>query len=292
MLLDPPFFILGLDNKERSVFTFMDTGNGFIFLAFVFLLFAIILVVATDGKNLNTQAPIEEKGVRVVRDVGVSDFDPVTLGDVVDTRDGDKALRESSEKDPNGKSQVVKQKSDVDNDYYYVAADLPDKKKAANKLAEVHRRSQYLLQSIDEQLDGNRRIITEDGTDITDNMRRLVNRHYQKKIPFAEYNNPNPDDYTVGSNSEKGELIEMCLRSKFNSNEWNSDNTLFKVHVHELAHSADFDYRQDHHHGPEFDRLNNYLLKIAQNLGIYSCSDYMKSGKKFCGLKLEEECKL
>lgn len=267
-----------------------DNVDGFVYFALIMFVFSLV-VMFFGGSNSNNNA-VNVQGYNVVHDDGLTENSPVTLGDVVNTSDGDKAIKASKEKDPSGKSQVVRVKSDIDGDYYYVAANLPDKVKAANKLAEVQRRSQYLLQSIDEQLDSNRRITAEDGTDITDNMRKLVKKHYKKRIPFAEYNNPNPDDYTVGSNSEKGELIEMCLRSKFNSNDWNSDNTLFKVHVHELAHSADHHYREDHHHGPEFERLNNYLLKISQNLGIYSCSEYMKSGKKFCGLRLEEDCKL
>lgn len=269
----------------------MESADGFVYIAAMIFIFSL-LVAFYSGMFGSSEQPVNLQGYNVVHDKGITENSPVTLGDVVSTGNGEKAIKASKDRDPSGKSQVVRQKADIDGDYYYVAADLPNKKKAANKLAEVQRRSQYLLQSIDEQLDGNRRIVASDGEDITDNMRKLVTKHYKKRIPFAEYNNPNPDDYTVGSNSEKGELIEMCLRSKFDSEEWNSDNTLFKVHVHELAHSADHHYREDHYHGPEFERLNNYLLKVAQNLGIYSCSEYMKSGKKFCGLRLEEDCKL
>jgi hypothetical protein len=180
-------------------------------------------------------------------------------------------------------------KSHKDGQFYFVASNLPDKQKAADKLAEINRRSQYLLQSIDEQLDGNKRIKSEDGTDITDNMRQLVKRHYRKFTPFAEYHNP--DDLTVGSNSDKGMMIETCLRNKYEPREWNADNTLFRVHIHELAHSADFHFREDGEegHGPEFKRLHKYLLGVAQNLGIYNCDDYQKSGKRFCGLKLTED---
>ena len=187
-----------------------------------------------------------------------------------------------------GKSKVVQVKSAKDGQMYFVAADLPHKQKAADKLAEVQRRSQYLLQSISEQLDGSNRIKTSDGTDITDNMKQLVRRHYKKIIPMAEYHNPS--DKTVGSNTDKGMMIEMCLRGKHDTSEWNSDNTMFRVHVHELAHSADFHYRGDGEeaHGPQFKRLHQYLLGVAENLGIYSCSEYMNSGKKYCSLRLTE----
>ena len=187
-----------------------------------------------------------------------------------------------------GKSDVQQQKSSKDRKMYYVAKDLPEKQKAANKLAEISRRAQYLLQAIHEQLDGNKRIKSGDGHDITDNMKQLVRTHYKKTVPFAEYHNPS--DKTVGSNSDKGVMIETCLRGKYNTKQWNSDNTLFRVHTHELSHSADFEYREDGEdaHGPHFKRLHQYLLGVAENLGLYSCAEYTKSGRAFCGLALTE----
>lgn len=188
-----------------------------------------------------------------------------------------------------GKSDVVKARSNVDNQHYFVAADLPDKTRAADKLAEISRRAQYLLQSVDEQLEGGNKIISGDGHDITLNMRELVRKHFNKRIPMAEYHNPS--DLTVGSNSDKGSMIETCLRSKSNPNEWSSDNTLFRVHMHELAHSADFEYRADGEdgHGPHFKRIHQYLLTVAENLGIYSCSEYKSTGGKMCGVYLTEK---
>ena len=187
-----------------------------------------------------------------------------------------------------GKSKVIQVKSHKDGRMYYVADDLPQKQKAADILAEVSRRSQYLLQSVAEQLEGNKRIKAADGTDITDNMKTLTRKHYKKPPPLAEYNNPS--DMTVGSNSDKGALIEHCLRGKDDPTEWNSMNTLFRVHVHELAHSADFHYREDGSaaHGPVFKRLHQHLLGIAENLGIYNCAQYKASGQRFCSLKLDE----
>jgi hypothetical protein len=187
-----------------------------------------------------------------------------------------------------GKSKVVRVKSHKDGKFYFVAADLPNKETAADKLAEVNRRSQYLLQAIKEQLSEGKRITANDGSDITANMEQLVDSHYGIDTPFAEYHNPS--DLTVGSNSEKGMMIEMCLRGKYDPEEWNSDNTLFRVHTHELAHSADFQFRGDGEaaHGPVFKKLHQYLLKVAGNLGLYDCDEYKKSGKRYCSLLLSE----
>jgi hypothetical protein len=190
---------------------------------------------------------------------------------------------------PGGKSKVVPVRSRQDGQIYLVAADLPDRAKAADKLAEMQRRSQTLLQAVSERLEGSARIVAEDGVDITDNMKQLVRRHHRQFTPFAEYHNPG--DKTVGSNSDKGTMIETCLREKQDPSQWNSDNTLFRVHVHELAHSSDFDFRGDGDaaHGPVFHRLHRYLLGVAQELGIYDCEAYIRSGRRFCGLQLTED---
>lgn len=211
----------------------------------------------------------------------------VTLGEV-GVNNGEKVLIASDETDSTGKDKVVKQRSSKDYKYYYVSAVLDDKVEAANKLSELNRRVQYLLQTIDESLDGGRKVYAKDGVDITSNMRTLVKKHYNKPLPVAEYNSPN--DKTVGSNSDKGMLLEVCLRSKYNPKEWNSDNTLFRVMSHELAHSADPQWRGDgdHAHGPDFFRLQNHLLKVGGDIGVYSCSEYKKSGGRHCGLKLTE----
>lgn len=265
-----------------------DTSNALVILAVGLLVISIVVFVMNPGeKESSTSAKklVSVENQKVVEQV--TPAEAITLGDVVTDHTGKSTIEVTNKKDPEGKDKVVKFKADSDGEYYFVSASLPDKKRAANMLAEIHRRSQYLMQSIDEMLDGGERVKAIDGVDVTDNMKRLVKKHYKKRIPFAEYYNPH--DNTVGSNSAKGELIEMCLRNKFKPQEWNSVNTLFRVHVHELAHSADKDYREDGDHGPVFNRLMNFLLQTAGNLGIYSCEEYKKSGRAFCGLRLSEE---
>ena len=108
----------------------------------------------------------------------------VTLGEV-GVSNGEKVLIASDDKDSTGKDKVVKQRSSKDYKYYYVSAVLDDKVEAANKLSELNRRVQYLLQTIDESLDGGRKVHAKDGVDITSNMRTLVKKHYNKPLPVA-----------------------------------------------------------------------------------------------------------
>ena len=260
----------------------------------VFVIITLILYRCTLPSQISPAAAqnmSDDVGFKVVETKNQKDGtnEAVTLGEVgVLANNGEKVLLASDKQDSTGKDKVVKQRSSNDYKYYYVSAVLGDKEKAANKLSELNRRVQYLLQTIDESLDGGRKVYSKDGTDITSNMRMLVQKHYNKPLPVAEYNSSN--DKTVGSNSDKGMLLEVCLRSKYDPKKWNSDNTLFRVMSHELAHSADPHWRGDgdHAHGPDFFRLQNHLLKVGGDIGVYSCSEYKKSGGWHCGLKLTE----
>lgn len=281
-------------------------GKGTLVLVLLFVaitLFVYTVVFDEDRGNENTDKGNEsKKELQISHDTGFKVLEPldmpntkpdekeaVTLGDVVTEASGAKVLKATFDEDPGGKDKVVKQRSSIDYKYYYVSDVLGDKLVAANKLAELNRRVQYLLQTIDESLDNGARVYAKDGADITTNMRQLVNKHHNKALPVAEYNSPK--DNTVGTNSDKGMLIEVCLRSKYNSKEWNSDNTLFRVMAHELAHSADHAWRGDgdHAHGPDFFRLHNHLLKVGEDIGVYNCNEYKMSGRKHCGLVLTEK---
>lgn len=279
----------------------LDTDrNGPFMLVFLFVSVTLFLYVVVfdddDEAVVGTNAPptiSHDTGFRVIEpahpeNTKPDEKEPVTLGDVITESSGTKVLKASTKKDPGGKDKVVKQRSTLDYKYYYVSDRLDDKVVAANKLAELNRRVQYLLQTIEESLDGGQRVLAKDGVDITTNMRQLVNKHHNKPLPVAEYNSPN--DNTVGTNSDKGMLLEVCLRSKHNPKEWNSDNTLFRVMAHELAHSADHQWRGDgdHAHGPDFFRLHNHLLKVGEDIGVYSCAEYKRSGRMHYGLKLTE----
>lgn len=212
----------------------------------------------------------------------------VVIGDVAANDAGTAEIEISFDEQPGGKAKVTKQRSAVDNKYYLVAATLPERERAADTLAELNRRSQHIIHAVRERIESGHPIIAPDGQDVTANMRRLTEKHADREIPFAEYHNS--ADKTVGSNADKGVLIEMCLRSKYDTSIWNSMNTLTRVHVHELAHSADFHFRQDGEeaHGPDFYRLMNTLLKIAEHEGLYSCAQYTRSNGAFCGLRLTE----
>ncbi len=187
------------------------------------------------------------------------------------------------------KSEVVQVQSNVDGIFYFIAVDSPDMQKGADTFAEMQRRAKVLLQAIATKSSGNRKVIASDGTDITEDMKRLLVAHYGKNLSLAEYHEPG--ESVVGSNTGKGKLFEICLRSKKNPEEWNNLNTMFRVLVHEMAHSADSQQREDGEkgHGEVFKRLNMHLLAEAEVLGLYDCEEYKRTNQAFCGETLSEK---
>ena len=234
--------------------------------------------------------PLQDAKVMTMQQDDITSALPpdVVIGEIAAANNGKVAVEMSFVQEEGGKAKVVKQRSQLDNKFYLVASTLPDRERASDTLAEINRRSKHLVHAVKERIELGRPLTGADGLDITKNMNRLVEKHSGTDIPFAEYHAPN--DKTVGSNADKGVLIEMCLRSKYDTNSWNSLNTLTRVHVHELAHSADFEFRQDGEeaHGPDFYRLMNYLLKVAEEEGLYNCAEYKATNGAFCGLRLTE----
>lgn len=177
----------------------------------------------------------------------------------------------------------------LDGNKYRVAKGLPDEARAADLLAELAKRTRVLLDKLDMRMDAEKRLFARDGTDVTPNIAKLIRKHKNKTLPLTEYHDPS--DSTVGSNSDKGESLELCLRNKFKPDEFNSINTLFRVLMHELAHSADFEFRGDGDvaHGDVFRRLHSFLIQEAEKNGLYSCDEYDRTNQRFCGMHLTED---
>ncbi len=263
---------------KRKIILVHDEGDAysgkilvkglFGFVLFLLLIYTLFYVLAP---HLNYDVSIGEASHAQKKEAGLADLLTGGMGN-------------SSE----GKKSEVKRVRANDSQLYYVASSLPEEEqlKAANKLAQINRKAQALFAHLAKK---QAPIKAADGLDISENIQRLLKRHHNRPLPIAEYHNPG--DNVVGYNMEKGDVIELCVRSKTNPSEMNSDNTLFRVALHELAHSADKEYRGDgeSNHGPDFKRLHQYLLGEAETLGLYNCDEYERSGKKFCGLTLTED---
>ena len=98
-----------------------EPGSGYTYVAVAILVFIVIYIYVQWDTQDQYDGPVilmDSEGMEVIDEPAVGE--EVTLGDVVVKKNGEKALKASEEEDPGGKDKVVKQKSDVDGEYYYV----------------------------------------------------------------------------------------------------------------------------------------------------------------------------
>jgi hypothetical protein len=121
-------------------------------------------------------------------------------------------------------------------------------------------------------------IVYLDGKYRNDNrVKRLVYRLHDTKIeesPFKE----DTSSYTIN----KGELMALCVRHKTGDNAFHDYQTLLFVVIHELAHVASITKG----HNTEFLTNFKWLLKEADESGMYIPQDYSKEPITYCGVKV------
>ena len=108
-------------------------------------------------------------------------------------------------------------------------------------------------------------------------VKRLVNRLVDTKFEESEYE-PDVSSYTVN----KGEMIKLCVRHKNENNDHHDYDTLLFVVIHELAHVASITKG----HNKEFLDNFKWLLKEANQSGLYHPQDYSKSPITYCGVRV------
>lgn len=131
----------------------------------------------------------------------------------------------------------------------------------------------------------------------TDKCKQLVEYTY-KKHPEKEnikrlYEGFNPkqimetlptSEYTAYSEN-KGEKLAFCLNvEKKDNNHLIDENTLLFVAIHELSHIA----TKSIGHKSEFWDNFKFLLKEAEDAGIYKPVDYKKKPQEYCGMKIRD----
>ena len=164
---------------------------------------------------------------------------------------------------------LVKIKSPIDNDYYWVR-NKTDKFQAANTLAKIKINMKKLVS----YLQKNQSKFPENMSYIKD----LVSR--TKKINIME--TPQDEKYTSYT-INKGEKIVFCLRSKLLDN-IHDMNTLMYVVIHEMAHVGCPEYG----HTPLFKKIFKFLLEQSIVIGIYKPIDYRINPQNYCGMTINE----
>lgn len=111
-------------------------------------------------------------------------------------------------------------------------------------------------------------------------IKNLVNR--TKNLEITERPDDS-DEYVTSYTLNKGELMVICLRSKF-LRTIHDFNIIFYVCIHELAHIASNNVGHDE----EFKNNFKFLLKEAIKLNLYTPIDYRKTPVDYCGITVDE----
>lgn len=151
--------------------------------------------------------------------------------------------------------------SDVDGKRYCVR-DRSKLKLAANLLAKINTKMNTLVEHVKEKYPDR------------ENVKRLVKGYNPKKIsetlPTSEY---------TAYSENKGEKIAFCLNTEKKNGKLIDENTLMFVATHELSHVA----TKSIGHTEEFWNNFKFLLKEADEIGVYKPEDYKKNSRRYCG---------
>ena len=111
-------------------------------------------------------------------------------------------------------------------------------------------------------------------------VKRLAQRFNSSKIvetlPTSEH---------TAYSENKGRKIAFCLnKKKENNNQLIDQNTLMFVAIHEMAHLTTMSIG----HNKEFWDNFKYLLKMANECGVYDPVDYSKQQTEYCGMTISD----
>jgi hypothetical protein len=164
---------------------------------------------------------------------------------------------------------LVEVRSTVDNKTYRVR-DLPDKQEAANLLAKVRIKMNNLMTHLETKYQDKPQI------------QRLV-RNFRANPERLLEATPDADHTSYSVN--KGERVHLCLRQREGSNEQLvNDNVMMFVAIHEMAHMITATIG----HGPDFWNNFGFLLKEAEQQGIYKHQDFKSHPVSYCGVSITD----
>jgi hypothetical protein len=158
--------------------------------------------------------------------------------------------------------------SSIDGERYLVR-NLPDKQEAADRLARV-REKLLRLRKILEQTQMEKPFVSQ----MIKNFDCSAGR-FTESTPDAQYTS-----YSVN----KGEKVYMCLRQRDEKEQLVSENILVFVALHEMSHVGTASIG----HTPEFWNNFAWLLKQAEELKIYTYTDFSAHPVEYCGVHITD----
>jgi len=152
----------------------------------------------------------------------------------------------------------------------YKVRDMPDKQEAANLMASVRIKIVKLYNELKEKFPDKPQI-----RQWVKNFSPDPNR-FEESTPDAEHTS-----YSVN----KGEKVHLCLRQREGANEsLVNENIMVFVSLHEMAHVI----TPSLGHGPDFWNNFAWLLKQAEERGIYHYQDFKAHPVAYCGLNITD----
>jgi hypothetical protein len=170
----------------------------------------------------------------------------------------------------NSQYPLVQVKSTVDGKFYRVR-DMRDKQQAADLLAKVRLRMKKLYAHLASTFPDKPQV------------KRLLQRFDANPERLLE---ATPDAEHTSYSVNKGESVHLCLRQRQGADEnLVNENVMVFVSLHEMAHMI----TDSVGHEPEFWNNFGWLLKQAENLGVYQYQDFKAHPVRYCGTNITDQ---
>jgi hypothetical protein len=170
----------------------------------------------------------------------------------------------------NSQYPLVQVKSTVDGKFYRVR-DMRDKQQAADLLAKVRLRMKKLYAHLASTFPDKPQV------------KRLLQRFEANPERLLE---ATPDAEHTSYSVNKGESVHLCLRQRQGADEnLVNENVMVFVSLHEMAHMI----TDSVGHEPEFWNNFGWLLKQAENLGVYQYQDFKAHPVRYCGTNITDQ---
>jgi hypothetical protein len=164
---------------------------------------------------------------------------------------------------------LVSVRSTVDGEVYKVR-DLPDKQQAADLIARVRLKIQKFYTTVLQKYP-----------------HKAQTQNWSKnfKPDPSRFLEATPDAEHTSYSVNKGEKIHLCLRQRNGQDEsLVNENIMMFVSLHEMAHTITTSVG----HGPDFWNNFGWLLKLAEQEGIYHHEDFQAHPVQYCGVKITD----
>lgn len=169
----------------------------------------------------------------------------------------------------------------VDDKYYKVLEDKPNKEEAAKILQNVDNNIIKLIQYINlKYTDKVLSKLPKEKQKLINQIINRLNKTYKSKNLTENY--PQIPGKDVSFNINKGEEISLCLRNYDEPSNFHQMNDIMFVTIHEISHSCNDSYGHDE----SFWKIFRELLLDAIECEVFKNKDYFNNKVKFCSLNI------